>query len=107
MKALARIAAALAAFGISPGDTNLLARMGINRRTVSKHAFNRTLRNARQGRRYTIARGPGSISAKADIQQLCDANRYDEAREMAEAHERMCGEKLFPSAWWRTSISQG
>ena len=52
--------------------------------------------------RLTISRGPGSISAKSDIQQLCNKGQYLEAREMAKEHEHQCGESLFPGAWWRS-----
>lgn len=46
-------------------------------------------------RRLTIARGAGSISAKADILQLCNADRWEEAIAMTKDHERQCGERLF------------
>ena len=96
MKALARIAATMAALGIQPGDVNMLSRMGIGRRGVSKHAFNKTTRGA--GRRsrckLRIARGAGSISAKADTLQLIRAGHWLEAANMVDAHERQCGESL-------------
>lgn len=98
MKALARIAATMAALGITPGDFNLLSRLGGNRRSVSKHAFNRTSRGA--GRRsrckLKMARGAGSINAKADILQLVRAGRFQMAHDMAIDHRRQCGEDLFP-----------
>lgn len=84
-----------------------MAALGLSAKRMSKHQTTRRSPYAKARRRYAIARGAGSISAKADIQQLCNTHQYDTAREMAEAHERMCGEKLFPLAWWRTSISQG
>ena len=52
--------------------------------------------------RLRLSRGPGSISAKADIQQLCNNGQYLKAREMAKEHEHQCGESLFPGAWWRS-----
>ena len=52
-------------------------------------------------RRLVMSRGPGSISCKADVTQLCNQRRYAEARAMAIDHERQCGEVLFPGAWWR------
>ncbi len=106
MKALSRIAAAMAALGITPGDANMLSRMGINRRGVSKHAFNKTTRGA--GRRsrckLKIASGPGSISAKADILQLCRQGKWDQAADMDLEHQHRCGEILFGEiirAQWR------
>lgn len=85
-----------------------MAALGVSVRRVSKHqTTGGNRRYAKAHQRLKISRGAGSISAKADIQQLCDTNQYDEARAMAEAHERQCGEKLFPLAWWRTDISQG
>ncbi len=42
-----------------------------------------------------MARSAGSFNAKADILQLGRAGRWIEAAEMDEAHERMCGERLF------------
>lgn len=100
MKALHRIAATMAALGIAPADFNMLQQMGLNRRTVSKHAFNKTTRGA--GRRsrckLKIARGAGSISAKADILQLARAGRWDEAADMDQEHEHQCGERLFGPA---------
>lgn len=50
----------------------------------------------RPGRkRLQIARGAGTISAKADIHQLINARRWREAAAMARDHERQCGERLF------------
>lgn len=107
MKALARIAATMAALGIQPGDVNMLSRMGIGRRGVSKHAFNKTTRGA--GRRsrckLNIARGAGSINAKADILQLCRLGRWEDAATMDQEHEHRCGERLFGPevrAQWRS-----
>lgn len=117
MKALHRIAATMAALGISVPDFHMLSRMGINRKSVSKHAFNRTTRGA--GRRsrckLTIARGPGTISAKSDILQLCREGKWDQAADMDQAHEHQCGERLFGPAvraQWRAygveeAINQG
>ena len=92
MKALARIAAAMSALGISTHNAMSL----FSRRTVSKHAFNKSSRAAgkRSRCRLQIARGPGSISAKADIFQLAHQGKWLEAAAMADAHERMCGETV-------------
>jgi cobalamin biosynthesis Mg chelatase CobN len=93
---------------MQPSFSKILAAMaalGVSVKKISKHQTRRA--NAQGRKRLTLSRGAGSISAKADIMQLVTACRYDEARAMAEAHERQCGEKLFPAAWWRTSISQG
>jgi hypothetical protein len=60
--------------------------------------------------RLQIARGPGSISAKADILQLCRLGRWIEAANMDEDHEHMCGERLFGPkirAIWRSYALQG
>lgn len=110
MKARARIAATMAALGITPGDFNLLSRLGGNRRSVSKHAFNRTSRGA--GRRsrckLQMARGAGSINAKADILQLARQGKFLLAYDMAINHKRQCGEQLFPDyvldAWMMEDI---
>lgn len=51
--------------------------------------------------RLRLSRGPGSISCKADVVQLCNTRRYADARAMVLDHERQCGEVLFPGAWWR------
>lgn len=51
--------------------------------------------------RLRLSRGPGSISCKADVTQLCNQRRYAEARAMVINHEQQCGEVLFPGAWWR------
>lgn len=100
MKALQRIAATMAALGISVPDFHMLSRMGINRKSVSKHSFNRTTRGA--GRRsrckLKIARGAGTISAKSDILQLCTAGKWNEAANMDQEHEHQCGERLFGPA---------
>lgn len=74
----------------------LLARPG-------RHAGNRTTRTAGKRRaprkRLQMARGAGSINAKADILQLVRAGRRAEAAAMAREHERQCGERLFAGAW--------
>lgn len=107
MKALRRIAAAMAALGISPADANSLSRLGVNKRGISKHAFNKTSRGA--GRRsrckLKIARGPGSISAKSDILQLSRQGKWDMAADMDQEHEHRCDERLFGPdvrARWRS-----
>jgi hypothetical protein len=58
-------------------------------------------------KRLTIARGPGSISAKEEVLRLVQNEQFAEARAYVEAHERQCGEKLFPAAWWRVTDAQG
>lgn len=97
MKALARIAATLAALGGGPADSAMLNRLGINRKTVSKHAFNRTtrLKGLRSRCKLQIARGAGTISAKSDILQLARTGRWNEAADMDQEHEHQCGERLF------------
>jgi hypothetical protein len=108
MKPFARLAAAMAAMNISLGDIDSLARMGITRRGISKHASNRTTRLAGQRskvKRLHMARGPGSINAKADILQLCQAGKWEDAATMDQDHERRCGEQLFGPAGralWRS-----
>lgn len=94
MKALRRIAAAMSALGISTPD----AMSFFGRRSVSKHAFNKTSRNAgkRSRCRLQIARGPGSISAKSDCLQLARAGKFLLAYDMALQHKQQCGEQLFP-----------
>jgi hypothetical protein len=86
MKALSRIMNTMAALGITAE--------GMPRFRVSKHAFNQSKAN-RGRKRLRIARGAGSISAKADILQLCRTSHWLEAANMAEEHERQCGERLF------------
>lgn len=100
MKTLARIAAAMSALGISVPDARIFGR-------VSKHSFNKTGHKAgkRSRCRLQIARGAGSISAKADILQLCRMGRWEDAATMDQEHERRCGERLFGSeirAQWRS-----
>jgi hypothetical protein len=107
MRALARIAATLSALGIAPADINMLTRMGGNRRTIIKHAFNKSTRGAgkRSRCRLQIARGAGSISAKADILQLCRQGKWNDAANMDQEHEHQCGERLFGPeirAQWRS-----
>ncbi len=97
MKALHRVAAALASMGVGPADFNMLTNLGLNRRVVSKHAFNRTtrLKGLRSRCKLKIARGAGTISAKSDILQLCREGKWDQAADMDQAHEHQCGERLF------------
>lgn len=106
MKAFARIAAALAKLGASSADFNTLSKLGINRRMVSKHAFNKTtrLKGLRSRCKLKIARGAGTISAKSDILQLCREGKWDQAADMDLEHEHRCGESLFGEvvrAQWR------
>ena len=107
MKAFARITAAMAALGITPGDANALSRLGINKRGISKHAFNKTtrLKGLRSRCKLKIARGAGTISAKSDILQLCREGKWDQAADMDLEHEHRCGESLFGEvvrAQWRS-----
>jgi hypothetical protein len=83
MKALSRVMATMAALGITAE--------GMPRFRVSKHAFNQSKSN-RGRKRLRIARGAGSISAKADILQLAHAGRWLDAANMADDHEHRCGE---------------
>ena len=85
MKALSRILNTMNALGITAE--------GLPRFRVSKHAFNQV--KSRGRKRLAMARGAGSINAKADILQLCRLGRWLEAANMAEQHERQCGERLF------------
>lgn len=70
---------------------------------AGRHSGNRTTRTAGKRKaprkRLQMARGAGSINAKADILQLVRAGRYAEAVTMAKEHERQCGERLFAGAW--------
>lgn len=97
--AISRFIASLGAFG-GQVPSNLIQKLLAGKR-VSKHRTTSASFKTKGCRRLTLARGAGSINAKADITQLCNARQYDAAREMAENHERQCGEKLFPHAWWR------
>ena len=64
-------------------------------RRVSKH---QTHKHNPGRKRLQIARGAGSISAKADILQLARASRWNEAADMDQEHEHRCGERLFGPA---------
>lgn len=59
--------------------------------------------------RLQIARGAGTISAKADVAQLANLRRYKEAAQMVEDHRRQCGEQLYPQnvvdCWKATEYS--
>lgn len=67
---------------------------------AGRHSGGRTTRTAGKRKparkRLQMARGAGSINAKADILQLVRAGRRAEAAAMAREHERQCGERLFP-----------
>lgn len=92
----AAIAKFIASLGAMGGNVlNHLIQKLLAGRRVSKHQTTAANFRTKGRKRLNISRGAGSISAKADIQQLCNIGRYAEAREMAEAHERQCGEKLF------------
>jgi hypothetical protein len=53
-------------------------------------------RTKRPQKRLRMARGAGSINAKADTIRLAQLGRFKEAADMAEAHRRQCHEHLFP-----------
>ena len=53
--------------------------------------------------RLKSAYGLGTINCKAQIDQLVRDGAYLEARVMAEQHEKVCGERLYPTAFWRFS----
>lgn len=97
MKALAGIATALAALGVDgiAGGTEFL--------------FPRRHRRAPR-KRLRMARGAGSINAKADLGQLTRANRWEEAANLVDEHYRQCGERLVPEfvvAEWREAGLRG
>jgi hypothetical protein len=91
MNMLSRVMAFMAALGISTP----MFRVSRDKTKTTR------LAGKRSRSRLRIAQGPGSISAKAEITQLCNQGRYNEAHIYAEAHEAQCGERLFPAAWWR------
>ena len=65
----------------------------------SKHQTQSTRLSGIKGpkrKRLQMARGAGSINAKADILQLVRAGRFQMAHDMAIDHRRQCGENLFP-----------
>jgi hypothetical protein len=105
---MARIAAAMAALGISVPDAVFLGQHGRSRRSVSKHAFNKTSRGAgrrSKASRLTMARGAGSINAKADALRLARDGHWLEAANMVDEHERQCGESIVSPTVrevWRT-----
>lgn len=87
MKMLNRVNAFLASLGMK-------IPMGFR---ISKHAGNKTSRGAgkrSQSKRLNMARGAGSINAKADAFQLARAGRWLEAANMVDEHERRCGESI-------------
>ena len=94
MKSISQILNTMAALGItSPG---------MPKYRISKHRNN--TRNKPGRKRLRMARGAGSINAKADILQLCRIDRWAEAANMAQEHEYQCGERLFSPevrAQWR------
>jgi hypothetical protein len=86
----------LASLGAMGGDisSNLIQKLMAGKR-VSKHRTTAATFKTKGRKRLTLARGAGSINAKADILQLCRLGRWDEAADMDQAHEHLCGEKLF------------
>lgn len=103
-RAMAFMSAMLAMGNGATLPFNLRGVSGATPFRPSKHRNNRTTRLAGRRSRCKLqtAHGPGTISAKADIQQLCQQGKYLEAREFVELHERQCREVLFPNAWWRS-----
>jgi hypothetical protein len=66
-----------------------LARLALPPRAGTK------VLKAKQGPpRLQIARGPGSISAKAEVDQLCWAGRFEEAEKLAREHFHACREAI-------------
>jgi hypothetical protein len=73
-----------------------MARLGISTPGLPPHRITKRMKKkARDHKRLQPAYGPGTINAKADIMQLCREGRWLEAANMADQHERMCGEQLF------------
>ena len=91
---------AAAAAMIESGEaTGLSAALRAGRNKRRRERARRQIKNRAHDfgrKRLTMARGAGSINAKADILQLCDANRYSDAIAMSKDHTRQCGETLFP-----------
>jgi hypothetical protein len=104
-RAMAFMSALLAMSGGASLPSSMGGGLAIPRTSKRRnsHGNNRTTRLAghRSKCKTHIARGAGTISAKADIQQLCNQRKYAEARELANEHEHQCGESLFAGAWWR------
>lgn len=79
---------------------------------VSKHKHNKTTalagKKGPKRKRLQMARGAGSINAKADILQLARMGRFQMAHDMAIAHRHQCGEDLIPQevldAWMMEDI---
>jgi hypothetical protein len=96
MTLLARAFAAMAAMGVGlrslpPG----ISFANIHRR--GKHKTRNTRLSGKRSKcKLRMARGAGSINAKADILQLARAGKFQLACEMANAHQAQCGEQLFP-----------
>ena len=85
MRSLSRIMATMAALGITSPD--------MPRFRVSKHHYNTRKNPGRK--RLRMARGAGSINAKADILQLCRNGQWAAAANMDQEHEYQTGEVLF------------
>jgi hypothetical protein len=81
---LTMLMAQAAVMGSAPGGAieNIIS---IGRRSLAR-------KRRAPRKRLQIATGPGSISAKAQIQQLCWAERFKEAGELARQHFEDCGE---------------
>lgn len=102
MTIFSRFLATMKALGL----TSIKSSLDLLRRGKHVGAKTSKLAGRRSRVRLRIARGAGSISAKADITKLAEAGWYADARLMAEEHERRCKEVLFPAAWWRKADSE-
>lgn len=81
--------AMVAAQGSAPGGA-VERIVEIGRRSLAAKA-----RKKKGRRRLSIATGPGSISAKAEITRLVLEGRDDDAYVYADDHLHACGENLF------------
>jgi hypothetical protein len=79
--------AMMSVMGSAPGG-DIERVVNIGRRSLARKARKNTRR------RSQIASGPGSISAKAEVDQLVWAGRHEEARILAIQHFDACGEVL-------------
>ena len=90
--------------GLPPMPVQGRPRRSRNKVSNTRAYQRRRERDGKARKRLQIARGAGSISAKADILQLTRARRWTEAADMAEQHRRQCGERLLSDdtlAVWR------
>lgn len=99
----------------APSRLGLIAAMVLAgmKSAPSKHAGARLRisgkrpRRAKGAKRLPIARGPGSISAKADITALARSGLWYQAANMSDAHYRQCGERVGAPALWRQYAAAG